>query len=298
MYYLFGILIVLLCLFALIHWWRKRKILCRLACMTAYEKYELLDSLVEPFGYQYNPEWDLFSSRKDAWQKQFGYGAIYDKASPFFNMILDTIPVYFDYKGRTWLIQIWKGQYGICSGCEVGLYYADRIIKEEEREKTIFQAVEDSEQMVLSAELWRMGKRLASLYEKHWWLTAFAAGTFSKPSNLSLDVSIQFRDLEMKETFYKALLASGVQRRDTLSHYKTVYFHFPDCPPRPALWKRIHGCIVQCMNRLNCKLFCFVTRCCHNRCDRILYLYFYLPFVCRHLLHLKRFRKKRKRRMR
>lgn len=297
MYYLLGILVVLLCLFALIHWWRKRKILRRLACMPAYEKYELLDSLAEPFGYKYNPDWDIFSSRMDAWQRQFGYGTIYDKASPFFNMVLDTIPVYFDYQGKTWLIQVWKGQYGICSGCEVGLYYADHIITEKERKKTIFHAVEEPDRMVLSAEFWRKGRRLASLSKRHWWLTAFAVGTFSKPSNLSLDVSIQFPDLGMKEAFYKALLASGVHRRDTFSHYRTVYFHFPDCLPKPALWKRIHGCVVQCKNRLNCKLFCFVTRCCHSRGDRILYLYFYLPFVCRHLLCLKHFRKKRKRRM-
>lgn len=297
MYYLLGTLIVLFCLLALIHWWRKKKNLCRLACMTACEKYELLDSLVEPFGYNYNPEWDVFTSRRDAWQRQFGYGTVYDRAAPFFNMVLDTIPVYFNYGEKTWLIQIWKGQYGISSGCETGIYYADHIVPEHEREKTIFHAVEDPDMMILSSELWGKGKRIASLSDRHWWLTAFAVGSFSKPSQLSLDVSIQFPDFEMKDAFYEALLASGIDRHDIFSHYKTVYFHVPDCFPKISWWGRLHGCIAQCINRLICKLFNFATRCCSSRCDRILYLYFYLPFLCRRMLHLKHFRKKRKRRL-
>lgn len=294
MYYQFGFLIALLCLLSLLHWWRKKKILRRLACMTVCEKHELLDSLTEPFGYEYNPKWDIFSSRTDAWQKQFGYGAIYDRAAPFFNMVLDTIPVYFDYGGKTWLIQIWKGQYGICSGCEVGIYHADGLVSEKDRSRTIFHAVKDHEQLQLSTELWQEGQRIASLERRHWWLTTFAVGVFSSPAELSLDVSIQFPDSEMREAFYKALLASGFHRRDLFAHYKTVYFHFPEHMPEPALLKRIHACLAQCMNRFNCKVFRFFTHCCHSRCDRILYLYFYLPFVCRRLLH---FRKKRKRRM-
>lgn len=296
MYYLFGILIVLLCLFALIHWWRKKKALCHLACMTACEKYELLDSLVEPFGYQYVPEWDVFSSRTDAWQKNFGYGAIYDKAAPFFNMVFESLPVYFDYDGKTWLIQIWKGQYGICTGCEVGIYHADGLISEKERKRTIFHAVEDYERMELSTELWRKGQRIASLDGRHWWLTTFDVGTFSKPSQLSLEVSIQFPNREMKHAFYNALLDQGVNWHDTFSYCSTVYFHFPDCRPRPPLWKCIIRWFAQCINRFNCKLFRFVTRCCCTSCDRILYLYFILPFVCRHLLRLRhcRFKHRKK----
>ena len=39
-------------------------------------------------------------------------------AYQYVGMVFETLPVYFDYAGKTWLIQIWKGQYGICTGCE------------------------------------------------------------------------------------------------------------------------------------------------------------------------------------
>lgn len=70
MYYLLGILVVILCILAIIHFWKKRKCLCRLCCMSACEKYRLLNDLVEPLGYEYELEWDVFSSRIDAWQRQ------------------------------------------------------------------------------------------------------------------------------------------------------------------------------------------------------------------------------------
>ena len=65
----------------------------------------------------------------DAWQKAFGYLDAYNRAAPYLSMVFDSYPIYFDYEGRTWLVQIWKGQYGICTGCEIGLYYTDGIVK-------------------------------------------------------------------------------------------------------------------------------------------------------------------------
>lgn len=295
MYYIVGILIVLFCVLALLHCWRKRRILRKLACMNPCEKYQLLNSLVEPFGYVYLPEWDLFSSRVDAWQRQFGYGAIYDRASTYFNMVLQTLPAYFDYEGRTWLIQVWKGQYGICTGSEVGLYHANGLVDESERKNALFQAVDNHEMMDLSIEFWRQGIRITSLNKRHWWLTAFDVGTFSHPSELSLGVSIRFPNCEMKDAFYYALLEQGVNRRDIFSYHTTIYFHMPDFQEETSLWHRLHTGLVQHINHFNCSLFCFVTRWCYSTCDRILYLYFYLPFLCRHLLRLRPFPKKKKR---
>ena len=180
--YIYGTILVVISIGIGIHLWRKRSSLRRLAGMSDCEKNELLDTLAKPFGYRYVPEWDVFSSRVDAWQKQFGYGVIYDRAASYFNMVLETLPVYFDYDGKTWLIQIWKGQYGICTGC------------------------------------------------------------FSAPND-------------------------------------TVVL---------SRWKRLQSALAQWMNRFNCKLFNFVTRSCTDSRDRILYLYFYFPFACRHILRFRR----------
>lgn len=294
MYYFFGVLIVFICLFALIHFWRKRKILCKLCCMSACEKLQLLDSLVEPLGYVYVPEWDVFSSRVDAWQRDFGYKDMYDHAAPYFNMIYQTLPVYFDYDGKTWLVQIWKGQYGICTGCEVGIYHADGIVDRRDWKNATFHAAGECEMLDISTELWRSGRRIASLRKEHWWLTTFDVGTFSKPAELSLDVSLQFPNTEMKNAFLEALLALGVDCHDIFSYLTTVYFHFPEHTPKLSLWKCIQRVLAQFINRMNCRLFRFVTRFCHSGCDRILYLYFYLPFICRHLLRMRHFSKRKR----
>lgn len=295
MYYIVGILITFLCILLPLHCRRKKRILKKLARMSPCEKYSLLDSVVKSFGYKYIPEWDVFSSRVDAWQRQFGYGTVYDRASVYFNMALHTLPIYFDYEGRTWLIQVWKGQYGICTGCELGLYHANGLVDESRRKDAIFQAVDNDEMMDLSAELWRQGIRIASLNQRHWWLTAFDVGTFSRPSELSLDISIRFPNHEMKDAFYFSLLKQGVNRRDIFSYHTSIYFHMPDCRYKTSLWRRLHTGLVQGINHFNCNLFCFVTRCCYSSCDRILYLYFYLPLICRHLLRLRHFPRKKKR---
>lgn len=288
MYYFLGIIIVLLCLFSIFHFWKKRKILCKLACMSACRKYDLLNSLVEPFGYLYMPEWDVFSSRIDAWQKEFGFGKIYDQVAPYFNMVYEKLPIYFDYNGKTWLIEVWKGQYGINSGCEVGVYHADNLIDSEDRARTIFHAASGYEMPVLSTELWRKGHCVAALRKRHWWLTTFEVGVFSQPSQLSLDVTIQFPNLDMKNAFCKALREQGIDYLDVVPHDTAVFFHFRGHTPK-APFKGL----TQRMNRMNCRLFRFVTRRCCTSCDRILYLYFYLPFVCRRLLR-RHFRRKRR----
>lgn len=285
--YICGMMFAVISICVSIHVWRKWNSLHRLAGMSDGKKDELMDSLAEPFGYRYVPEWDVFSSRVDAWQKQFGYGAIYDRAASYFNMVLETLPVYFDYDGKTWLIQIWKGQYGICTGCEVGIYHADRIVTKVNRATTIFHAADEEEMLPISTELRREGRLIAFRRETHWWLTTFDAGTFSKPEQLSLKIAIRFTDPEMQEAFYKGLLEQGVNWNDIYTRFCTVYFYAPNGTVTRSRWERAQSALAQWMNRINCKLFKFVARLCTSSRDRILYLYFYFPFVCRHVLHFR-----------
>lgn len=69
--------------------------------MSMCEKICLLDELIEPLGYRYVCETDIFTSTLNAWQRNFGYADIYDKLASFFNMIFDCYPVYFNYGGKT-----------------------------------------------------------------------------------------------------------------------------------------------------------------------------------------------------
>ena len=39
-------------------------------------------------------------------------------------MIIDCEPINFEYNGKKWLIEFWKGQYDLTTGCEIGVYKA------------------------------------------------------------------------------------------------------------------------------------------------------------------------------
>ena len=88
MYFLFGILVLISFVFVILFSRRKKKkILCRLACMNPCEKENLLNSLLGPLGFYYESRWDVISSRTDAWQKAFGYLDAYNRAAPYLSMV-------------------------------------------------------------------------------------------------------------------------------------------------------------------------------------------------------------------
>lgn len=137
MYFLVGILLLLVLFLSLFHHHRKKKICKRICSMSCDDKLEQITSLIEPFGYTYIPCQDIFSTTIDAPQRAFGYTALYDYYAPRFGMVFDCLPIYFDYGGRTWLIELWKGQYGINLGCEVGIYKADSLVAQSQLRTTL-----------------------------------------------------------------------------------------------------------------------------------------------------------------
>ncbi|MCH5266381.1 MAG: DUF4474 domain-containing protein [Lachnospiraceae bacterium] len=264
--------------------------------MSPCEKSQLLDELTSPLGYHYDSEQDVFTSQLDAWQKSYGYGSIFDKAAPFFNMIFDCQPIYFDYDGKTWLIEFWKGQYGITTGSEIGVYHADTILTPGERKTAIFHAAEPEEYLPMTTELFYRGCPMARMSKSHWWLTIFSPGQFSKPEDLTLEISLRFPNFEMRNAFINALHQAGYQVEDiNLSmYYMDVFFTFQSSSHHISWLARLHRCYVQWKNHLFCRLYRFVTRPFSLTCDKLLYLYYYLPFIFRRMLRLKRFKKRKR----
>lgn len=247
------------------------------------EKCETLDALIAPFGYTYIACQDLFSSRIDAWQREFGYTALFDKASSHFNMVFDCLPVYFTYRDRTWLIEFWKGQYGINAGCEIGIYYADRILETPEMDHTLFQCVEDKDMLHLSLCLADKDQCIAQIDARHWWLTAFIPGRFYKPSQLCLHASITLLSPKMADAFVHGLLRSGCNVDQVCRRGCVVSFTFAGCTHTCSIFGRIRIRIALFFNRLFCRLFCRVTRPFKLSIDRVLCLYYYMPYAFRRL---------------
>ena len=285
------VLIAIVCL--IVFHWRKKKIICKICCMSDMHKCRLLNELVEPLGYNYYSKQDIFSSRLDAWQKDFGYGAIYDRGAPYFNMVFDSYPVYFDHDGKTWLIEFWKGQYGINTGAEIGIYHADRLLSEAEYQVAHFSAADEHETLSCSLHLCMADDTYVQLSEKHWWLTAFLPGVFSRPGDLRLKAALYFPNEEMLNAFYNGLCkAEYPAEQITIQNLCLSFtFHRP-MPVHYGLFTRFHRRFSQCLNRMYCRLFVWITRPFLCTEDRVLYLYFYLPFCFRRLMRMHRFHRR------
>ena len=297
MYIFFSVFFIIALLCFLLNHRRKKSIINKVCSMPPKDKCHMLNKLIRPLGYEYLPCEDIFFTTFDAWQRKFGYTHSYNCLAPYFNMVFDSEPVYFDYDNRTWLIEFWKGQYGINTGAEIGIYRADSIIPPQKRNKELFHTIPDEEIPRFSMKLKRYVDQkeqdIANLSMSHWWLAAFRMGCFSQPDELCADFSIDFSDCSMMQAFADALTSLGydscaIQMCDSIISftYKT-----PLTPVPCGFLTKPVRCLAQLKNRLFCRLYLNITRpfCC--TLDRLLYLYFYLPFIFRHCLRLRRCKK-------
>lgn len=204
-------------------------------------------------GFAYDSEKGIFYSTKNAWQKNFGYTHMYDVMAPIFRMIIDTEPVKFNYNNKNWLITFWKGQYGIVTGAEIGVYATKQM---KINKKTVYLPVNENEMLDMDLILYKNGKYITRVHTKHWWLAVFKLGMFSKPKELSLDASITFPTYEMLEAFLEAFRKLGYKDKDYSVIDKTFCFHFIK-PRARKVWTRwwLGDAIGQYLNRRNVELY-------------------------------------------
>ena len=299
MYYLLFILIILTLLCSIIFHFRKKRIICKINAMEKCEKCSLLEEIVNPFGYCYYCKQGVFSSTLDAWQKKAGYTYLYDYMAPRFQMVFDRLPVYFDYNGKTWLIEFWKGQYGINTGAEIGVYHADRILSPGEYQTTLFTGANDTEIFPLSFLLYNQKGRYIQIKQKHWWLTTFLTGCYSEPKDLYMECYLTFPNIVMQNAFLKGLQQAGFSSQEISVCGLCVSFYFYKSIHETAtLLTRFRRRLSQWKNRNFCRLYLRITNPFSTTEDRVLYLYYYLPFAFRRLLRMHRFNKRCHRRKR
>ncbi len=187
----------------------------------------LLALAVDAAGFDYDPGQDIIYSKMYPLQRDFGYAYGYDAAALAMSAIIDCEPIFFDYNGKTWMIELWKGQYGLETGCEIGVYNRtigqtsfvygildDTVGKRpgdpNPSHNQYFDCASDSDLLLMSSTLYRQGKKVFSRGpERHWWLTGFKWGLLSDPSDLTMDVSIECLDAVMTAAFAGALTGMG-----------------------------------------------------------------------------------------
>lgn len=129
------------------------------------------EQILYGFGFLYNPEQNMFYSQNDPWQRNMGYTSFYDDISVLGNMYYDTVRFVFTYDHTRWMYQIWKGRYGITSGCEMGIYYQDW--RTENRQ--FYDIPTDEDPLPgMYFELYRYEDLMfTNGPATHWWLTGF-----------------------------------------------------------------------------------------------------------------------------
>lgn len=204
-------------------------------------------------GFAYNSEKDIFYSTKNAWQKNFGYTHTYDVIAPILRMIIDTEPIKFYYNNKNWLITFWKGQYGIVTGAEIGIYCTN---EKKVNKKTVYLPVNDSEMLNMYLILYKNGKVITKTNAKHWWLAIFKLGMFSWPKELTMDINITFNDQQMLEAFLESFKKLGYTSKDYTIIDNTFCFKYIK-PRTRKIWTRtwLRDHVKQFLNRKNVNLY-------------------------------------------
>lgn len=190
-----------------------------------------LATLVFDVGFECDPVQDIIQSRLQAWQRTVGFMWAYDVACPAMQMIIDCEPVYFAHAGKNWMIELWKGQYGLETDGEIGVYNQlaspppgatatsiwnalravvpaiDRLAESARESTAFYRCVGDDDMLAMHFTLERDGTPMFTRGpEKHWWLTGFKWGEFTRDTTrLTMEAEITCKDAGMLSAFTAAL---------------------------------------------------------------------------------------------
>ena len=211
-----------------------------------------LAKAVDLAGFSYDPGQDVMFSKRDALQRNLGYAYAYDAFAMAMDADIDCEPIFFRYADKLWMVELWKGQYGLMTGCEIGIYnrpaqapfyfavleetIGRRPVDPDKSHGLFFPCASDADMLEMSFTLRRDGAPLFSRSpQRHWWLTGFRWGVYSTPDQLAMDVSIVFPNATMRQAFVQAIEAMGYRPAGT---GLTVTFEFAEPrapqPPRDA----------------------------------------------------------------
>ena len=172
----------------------------------------------------------------DCWQKGFGFGKFYDLVAPYLLLEYDYVRVYFAYGDKDYMIQLWKGQYGlIFHGCEQGIYSKPHS-DEPDGVFTFYKAMDQSEWPQMALTLYHDQKNNGNYVREftresdtHWWCSGFKFGHLTKEEpakELRQEGTVTFKDPEMARLFAEGLVICGFgEAKDANSIGLDEFFH-------------------------------------------------------------------------
>ncbi len=173
-------------------------------------------------SYQYDYDYGYYyANDKKSWQRNFGFARVYDYVAPYVGMEYDYIRVFFTYDEEDFLVQLWKGQYGVTYGGEVGIYNRDEAGKDSSP-FTFYAAASQKYWPTMDMAVYHQEKEgdrpdqykllFKRPVDKYWWCTGFVTGTlrqYEPADELRIEVTITFRDAQMASLFAKGIKDCG-----------------------------------------------------------------------------------------
>lgn len=254
--------------------------------LSTEEKIRKLNLALEPFGFAYFPPWDCIISDLYAWQREMGYCKQYDEMAPSMNMIIECEPIYFNYDGRRWLIEFWKGQYGCTTGAEIGIYVNDSN-SQAPSEELFYSCVSDEEMLYVQFSLYKKDGAILKRQGLHWWLTGFLLGDCSSAEELIMNCSIIFPNNAMRNAFYEGMIRAGYHGEDIAIEGNKVSLLFGQ--PKTIQPNKYPNWYIKRKSRLNCKLskiYLRITRRYETTLDRLSFIGQCFPHLFRILIKL------------
>lgn len=160
-------------------------------------------------GFAYNAFSEQFYATNDCWQRQFGFTPIYDIVA---KLAFDytTKRFFFEYDGKDWMIQIWKGNYvfDMFVGGEIGIYN-----RPDGKLGMFYNCASDEEMMPISMKVYSDERSYIDREETlTWWSTGFKLADPVEPKSLTMEGTITFPSEEMCTAFINSSkLVIGVE---------------------------------------------------------------------------------------
>lgn len=217
---------------------------------------------VHAAGFAYDGSQDILVSRTDAWQHTFGFCQLYDESAPLtISAIIDCEPIRFSHGGKDWMIELWKGQYGLETGAEVGVYSRPSasavsravsdafsalfpivapVVKTLHHQVDWYPSAEEHDWLTSSITLKRTNGHTLFVRgpESHWWLTGFRWGEFSEPEDLVAEIEITLKNDAMRAAFEKAL--PKYRRLPTTRPHSVAFVFDRQTRPLPVARTTLH----------------------------------------------------------
>lgn len=152
-------------------------------------------------GFDYDAKNYTITTPVNVWMRDLGYSVFFDILGNLGFMKTDTARVKFEYGGKYWMFQFWKGNYGfnLLNGAELGIY------NKTDKNAFSYNCATDEEMLAMSTVLRDGDKVLIEREEmKHWWICGFRFGPPADLDNLVMESTIDFEDEGMKDAFLDA----------------------------------------------------------------------------------------------